>query len=214
MRDYLAQLRVYFQRQRFFCAQIISYIGEICRYLLAAPEVPQEKQHNARIMFGNGLRPQIWEEFAKRFQVPKIMEVYGGTESISNTSTDATTLQTQFRKQSHTPLVFFFIDLDVGRWMFRTFFNQSNFWVFSVNYEGVFGAVGFMSVAFPTFYPIALIKVDDDGEPIRGPDGFCIRCKPREPGMFIAMTFKVPTSTHLDPLFYFSRKVFFYDVKN
>ena len=38
-------------------------------------------------MFGNGMRPQIWQKFVDRFRVPKICEYYGSTEgncSISN----------------------------------------------------------------------------------------------------------------------------------
>jgi len=35
-------------------------------------------------MFGNGLRPQIWEEFVKRFNIPKIAEFYGATEGNAN----------------------------------------------------------------------------------------------------------------------------------
>ena len=31
-----------------------QYIGEICRYLLSAPETPEEKEHSIEIMFGNG----------------------------------------------------------------------------------------------------------------------------------------------------------------
>jgi hypothetical protein len=51
-----------------------QYIGEICRYLLATPVVPEERQHKVRIMFGNGLRPQIWKEFVTRFNIPSIAE--------------------------------------------------------------------------------------------------------------------------------------------
>ena len=51
-----------------------QYIGEICRYLLATPKVPEEGQHKIRIMFGNGLRPQIWKEFTTRFNIPNIAE--------------------------------------------------------------------------------------------------------------------------------------------
>lgn len=47
-------------------ATVTQYIGEICRYLLAQPEKPQDKQHHIRMMFGNGLRPQIWTEFSQR----------------------------------------------------------------------------------------------------------------------------------------------------
>ena len=62
------------------------YIGEICRYLLAAPPRPEERAHKIRLMYGNGMRPQIWEEFVKRFNVPLISELYGSTEGISNLS--------------------------------------------------------------------------------------------------------------------------------
>ncbi|KAK7057005.1 hypothetical protein SK128_012334 [Halocaridina rubra] len=61
-----------------------QYIGEICRYLLSAPEKPEDKNHKIRIMFGNGLRPTIWEDFQKRFAIPKICEFYGSTEGNTN----------------------------------------------------------------------------------------------------------------------------------
>ena len=35
-------------------------------------------------MFGNGMRPQIWQEFVDRFKIPLIAELYGATEGISN----------------------------------------------------------------------------------------------------------------------------------
>ena len=70
----------------FQCAQ---YIGEIARYLYATPESPYEKQHSVRMMFGNGLRPQIWQQFVDRFNIPQICEFYGSTEgncSVGNFS--------------------------------------------------------------------------------------------------------------------------------
>lgn len=68
------------------CAQ---YIGEIARYLYATPECPEEKQHSVRMMFGNGLRPQIWQKFVDRFNIKQINEFYGSTEgncSVGNFS--------------------------------------------------------------------------------------------------------------------------------
>ncbi|CAH1391128.1 unnamed protein product [Nezara viridula] len=56
------------------------YIGEICRYLLAVPEKPTDKQHCLRMITGIGLRPIIWREFVERFNIPKVMEMYGSTE--------------------------------------------------------------------------------------------------------------------------------------
>lgn len=36
------------------------------------------------------------------------------------------------------------------------------------------------------FAPICLIRVDEEGEPIRDPQtGFCIPCQPNEPGEFL-----------------------------
>jgi hypothetical protein len=35
---------------------VTQYIGEVCRYLLATPPVPEEKMHKVTKMFGNGLR--------------------------------------------------------------------------------------------------------------------------------------------------------------
>ncbi|XP_022643458.1 long-chain fatty acid transport protein 1-like isoform X2 [Varroa jacobsoni] len=61
-------------------ATVTQYIGEICRYLLAQPEKPQDKQHRIRMMFGNGLRPQIWTEFSQRFNITNLREFYGSTE--------------------------------------------------------------------------------------------------------------------------------------
>ncbi|XP_022789669.1 long-chain fatty acid transport protein 4-like isoform X1 [Stylophora pistillata] len=58
----------------------IQYIGELCRYLLAQPHFPSEKQHSVRVALGNGLRPQIWNEFQSRFGISKIGEFYGSTE--------------------------------------------------------------------------------------------------------------------------------------
>ena len=61
-----------------------QYIGEICRYLLSVPESAEEKQHGIEIMFGNGLRPHIWNQFTERFGITWIGEFYGATEGNSN----------------------------------------------------------------------------------------------------------------------------------
>ena len=63
-----------------------QYIGEVCRYLLNTPECEDEKRHKVRLMFGNGLRPQIWREFVQRFGIKRIAEFYGSTEGNSQTS--------------------------------------------------------------------------------------------------------------------------------
>jgi fatty-acyl-CoA synthase len=59
---------------------MFQYIGELCRYLLNAPVGPHETDHHIRVITGNGLRPEIWPAFQKRFAIPKIIEFYGATE--------------------------------------------------------------------------------------------------------------------------------------
>lgn len=57
-----------------------GYVGELCKYLLNAPEHPLEKNNTLRSMVGNGLRPAIWDEFKERFGVAKVGEFYASSE--------------------------------------------------------------------------------------------------------------------------------------
>jgi fatty-acyl-CoA synthase len=59
---------------------MFQYIGELCRYLVNAPDAPREKQHRLRLCCGNGLRADIWQKFQDRFAMPKILEFYAATE--------------------------------------------------------------------------------------------------------------------------------------
>ena len=59
---------------------LFQYIGELCRYLLEAPIVPQELQHRLRLCCGNGLRMDVWKPFKDRFHIPRILEFYAATE--------------------------------------------------------------------------------------------------------------------------------------
>lgn len=59
---------------------LFQYIGELCRYLLAAAPQPWETQHSLRLCCGNGLRPEVWEPFRERFRIPRILEYYAATE--------------------------------------------------------------------------------------------------------------------------------------
>lgn len=61
-------------------ATSIVYIGELCRYLVNSPPHPREREHSIRTGFGNGLRPEVWEEFLTRFNIPHLAEFYGSTE--------------------------------------------------------------------------------------------------------------------------------------
>ena len=69
-------------------ATVIQYVGETCRYLLAAPVqrdpttgADLDKAHHVRLAYGNGLRPDVWSRFRDRFGIEAIAEFYSATES-------------------------------------------------------------------------------------------------------------------------------------
>lgn len=56
----------------------------MCRYLLAVPPSSSDRGHKVRVVIGNGLRSQIWEQFVQRFGIQRVIEFYGATEGNSN----------------------------------------------------------------------------------------------------------------------------------
>jgi fatty-acyl-CoA synthase len=65
---------------RRYDATCFQYIGEFCRYLMNQPERPDDRNHRVRAIIGNGLRPDIWEDFQRRFGIATVREFYGATE--------------------------------------------------------------------------------------------------------------------------------------
>lgn len=65
---------------RKYDATAFCYIGELCRYLLAQPPKTSDTQHKVRACMGNGLRPEIWDEFKTRFGIERVNEFYGASE--------------------------------------------------------------------------------------------------------------------------------------
>ena len=61
------------------------YVGELCRYLMNLPPSDGDKDNPITQISGNGLRPDIWESFQKRFNINKIVEIYGATEAVGMT---------------------------------------------------------------------------------------------------------------------------------
>ncbi len=61
-------------------ATIFQYIGELCRYLLAAPPGDADRAHGLRLCCGNGLRGDVWPTFEARFAIARIIEFYAATE--------------------------------------------------------------------------------------------------------------------------------------
>lgn len=58
------------------------YVGEAARYLLMAPPHPRERDHRLRGMYGNGMRPDVWNRFKERFNVPEVIEFFNSTEGV------------------------------------------------------------------------------------------------------------------------------------
>jgi len=59
---------------------LLIYIGELCRYLINTPEGPDDADNPLRSMMGNGMRPDVWMNFKKRFGIDRIAEFYGSSE--------------------------------------------------------------------------------------------------------------------------------------
>ncbi|HEX2256956.1 MAG TPA: long-chain-acyl-CoA synthetase [Afifellaceae bacterium] len=127
---------------------LFQYIGELCRYLLNSPTHPKEAAHRLRLACGNGLRPDIWEDFQKRFRIPRILEWYAATEGNA----------------------------------------------VLVNFDGKVGAVGRIPCYLRHKFATEIIRIDLDTEqPLRGKDGFCIRCAPGEPGELVSQILNDPS---------------------
>ena len=126
---------------------IFVYIGELCRYLLNSPTHPLEAKHKIRVACGNGLRPDIWADFQRRFRIRKILEWYAATEGNC---------------------VFF-------------------------NFDGKIGAVGRIPKWMEKKFFVEIVRSDIETEaPLRGPDGFVVKCQPGEVGEAISKIMNDP----------------------
>ncbi len=126
---------------------IFIYIGELCRYLLNSAPHESETKHKIRLACGNGLRPDIWADFQRRFRIPKILEWYAATE---------------------------------GNCVF-------------VNFDGKVGAVGRIPKWIESKFFVEVVRFDvETQEPLRGADGFCVRCEPGEVGEAISKIMNDP----------------------
>ncbi|HUH74075.1 MAG TPA: long-chain-acyl-CoA synthetase [Chitinophagales bacterium] len=63
-----------------FRATAFIYIGDICRYLYNAAPSDLDQKHSIKKIVGNGLRPDIWQEFKERFNLQEIYEFYASSE--------------------------------------------------------------------------------------------------------------------------------------
>ncbi|EUC47459.1 hypothetical protein COCMIDRAFT_3550 [Bipolaris oryzae ATCC 44560] len=65
-------------------ANVIQYVGELCRYLLNGPKNPYERAHKVHMAWGNGMRPDVWEPFRERFNIPVIHELFAATDGLGS----------------------------------------------------------------------------------------------------------------------------------
>jgi acyl-CoA synthetase (AMP-forming)/AMP-acid ligase II len=63
-------------------ATAFVYVGEAARYLLNNPPSPRDKEHKVRVVFGNGLRPDVWKRFQDRFGIDTVAEFFNSTEGV------------------------------------------------------------------------------------------------------------------------------------
>ena len=96
---------------RQFDATVFCYIGELCRYLLAQPPGPGDTNHSIRACMGNGLRPDIWDEFKQRFGIERINEFYGASEG----NLVFTNAFNQDRTAGYCPMSFAIVAYDMER---------------------------------------------------------------------------------------------------
>ncbi|KAE9992380.1 hypothetical protein EG327_009215 [Venturia inaequalis] len=70
-------------------ANIIQYVGELCRYLVNAPKSPLDKHNIVHMAWGNGMRPDVWQRFRDRFGIETINELYAATDGLGSSFNDS-----------------------------------------------------------------------------------------------------------------------------
>jgi len=65
---------------RKYNATAFNYIGELCRYLMNQKPHPNDSKNTVKTIIGVGLRPEIWKDFKKRFDITRVIESYGASE--------------------------------------------------------------------------------------------------------------------------------------
>ncbi len=97
-------------------ATAMIYIGELCRYLVNTPPCEAERNNPLRVALGNGLRPDVWGPFQKRFDIPDIREFYGATEApgiiVNLTGKQGSVGRVPMRRLSHLRIVRYDVDVD------------------------------------------------------------------------------------------------------
>lgn len=76
--------RNFFPECKKYHVTMIHYIGELARFLISVPvNAAVDTDHHVKTAFGNGMRPDIWLAFKKRFGIKAIAEFYASTEGTA-----------------------------------------------------------------------------------------------------------------------------------
>jgi citronellyl-CoA synthetase len=66
---------------RKYHATAFCYVGELCRYMMNQPPQKTDRKNPLKTVFGNGMRPDIWKDFKRRFGISRVHEHYGAAEA-------------------------------------------------------------------------------------------------------------------------------------
>jgi len=61
----------------------VLYVGELAKYLLAAPESRFDTAHGVSVATGNGMAGDVWRRFVRRFGIREVREFYRSTEGVA-----------------------------------------------------------------------------------------------------------------------------------
>jgi fatty-acyl-CoA synthase len=101
----------FWDRIRHYNATGFCYIGELLRYLLNQEPSSGDRNHRVRLIVGNGLRPELWNQFEERFGIQRIYEFYGASEANIGFMNFFGVRQTA----GFTPLPFAIVDFDTDQ---------------------------------------------------------------------------------------------------
>ena len=73
-------VRAFLSDVREYGCTSFMYVGELCRYLANSEPKPDDADNPLHTMMGNGLRPDIWFDFKRRFGITRVSEFYGSSE--------------------------------------------------------------------------------------------------------------------------------------
>ena len=72
--------KIFWQDIRRYGVNIVFYSGSLCRVLVNAPEIQQERYHSIRLFAGSGMPKGLWRRVVDRFAPATVVEFFASTE--------------------------------------------------------------------------------------------------------------------------------------